>query len=186
MHTQWQIQLWTTLPWNRKQLLLICRCNKICFLYLFAYWVTLHAICHLFFPNQLFRKFISKIPSECQTVWIWISFDDLTGLICVQTVCKSLLVDGTTRQIVVDGTFLRIIYKGINSLILTQPVAIPIADPGVVSLIPAQSITFVEIDSVIISTPTILLLPLIREGLVSFTREVLVNRLVKVASLAWP
>ena len=102
----------------------------------------------------------------------------------VQTVCKSLLADCTTRQTVVDDTFLRIIYKGINSLVLTQPVASPIADPGVVSLIPAQSITFVEIDSVIISTPTILLFPLIREGLVSFTRVVLVNHLVKVAGLA--
>ena len=81
-------------------------------------------------------------------------------------------------------TFLRIIYKGINSLILAQPVASPIADPGVVSLIPAQSITFVEIVHVIISTPVILLLPLIREELVSFTSEavceVLVNPLVKV------
>ena len=38
-----------------------------------------------------------------------------------------------------------------------------IADPGVVSLIPAQSHTFVEIDNDIFST-VILLLPLIQEG----------------------
>ena len=63
-----------------------------------------------------------------------------------------LLAEGTTRQIhvVVGDTFLRIIYMGIKRLILAQPVASPIADPGVLSLIPAQSITFVEIIRVII------------------------------------
>ena len=44
------------------------------------------------------------------------------------------------------------------------------ADPGIVSLIPAQSHTFVEIDHKIIST-IILLLPLIQEGLLSVTSE---------------
>ena len=42
------------------------------------------------------------------------------------------------------------------------------ADTGVVSLIPAQSHTFVVIDCEIIST-AILLLPLIQEGLLSVT-----------------
>ena len=63
----------------------------------------------------------------------------------------------------------------------------PTADPGIVSLIPARSHTFVEIDHQIIST-VILLLPLIQEGLLSVTRgsmctklEVLVKCLVKLA-----
>ena len=41
-----------------------------------------------FFQIQLFRKIISGIPSECQTVWIQIRPDVLWGLIWVQTVCK--------------------------------------------------------------------------------------------------
>ena len=39
--------------------------------------------------NQLFwKKKLSGIPSECQTVWIQIRTDILSGLILVQTVCK--------------------------------------------------------------------------------------------------
>ena len=41
-----------------------------------------------FFKNQLFRKVLSKIPSECQTDWIQIRPDILSGLIWVQSVCK--------------------------------------------------------------------------------------------------
>ena len=41
-----------------------------------------------FFENQLFRNILSGIPSECQTVWIQIRPDILSGLIWVQTVCK--------------------------------------------------------------------------------------------------
>ena len=44
------------------------------------------------------------------------------------------------------------------------------ADPGVTTLIPARSHTFMEIDLEIIAT-TILLLPLIQEGLLSVTSE---------------
>ena len=47
-----------------------------------------------------------------------------------------------------------------------QSVVSPTADPGVASLIPDQSYTFVEIDYEIVST-VILLLPLIQEGLLS-------------------
>ena len=43
-----------------------------------------------------------------------------------------------------------------------------IADPGIVSLIPVRSHTFMEIDREIISM-VILLLPLIQEGLLSVT-----------------
>ena len=41
-----------------------------------------------FFQNQLLRKFLSKIRSEWQTVWIQIRPGILSGLIWVQTVCK--------------------------------------------------------------------------------------------------
>ena len=53
------------------------------------------------------------------------------------------------------------------------------AGPGVSSLIPAQSHTFLEIDHEIISK-VILLLPLIQEGLLS-VHKVLVNPLDKLA-----
>ena len=42
-----------------------------------------------YFQNQLFRKIVSGIPSACQTVWIQIRPNILSGLIWVQTVCKS-------------------------------------------------------------------------------------------------
>ena len=42
-----------------------------------------------FFQNQLFWKILSGISSECHTVCILIKSDVLSGLICVQTVCKS-------------------------------------------------------------------------------------------------
>ena len=37
---------------------------------LFAYWIILHAFLSSveFLQNQLFRKIISGIPSECQTI----------------------------------------------------------------------------------------------------------------------
>ena len=52
------------------------------FCFLFTYWVILYAFCRLLilFQNQLFRKISSGIPSECQTVWIQISFNVLSGL----------------------------------------------------------------------------------------------------------
>ena len=42
----------------------------------------------IFFQNQLFRKIISAIPSECQTDWIQVRPDILSGLNWVQSVCK--------------------------------------------------------------------------------------------------
>ena len=41
-----------------------------------------------FFQNQLFRKILSGIPSECQTAWIQIRIDVILVLIWFQTVCK--------------------------------------------------------------------------------------------------
>ena len=57
---------------------------------------SLHAVkfCMLFlssadfFQNQLFRKILSGIPSEYQTVWIQIRPNMLSGLIWVQIVSK--------------------------------------------------------------------------------------------------
>ena len=40
-----------------------------------------------FFQNQLFRKIISGLPSECKTIWIQIRPDVLLSLIWIQTVC---------------------------------------------------------------------------------------------------
>ena len=57
-----------------------------------AYWEILQVFfCQLlisFFQNQLFRKILSGILSECQTVWIQIRPNILLSLILVQTVCK--------------------------------------------------------------------------------------------------
>ena len=56
------------------------------FPYLFAYWVFF-VVCW-FFLDQPFWKIISGIQSECQTVWIQIRPDILSGLIWIKTVCK--------------------------------------------------------------------------------------------------
>ena len=53
---------------------------------------------------------------------------------------------------------------------VVQSVVSLIADPGVMSLIPAWSYTFMEIDRGILST-VVLLLPLIQEGLLSVTSK---------------
>ena len=63
---------------------------------------------------------------------------------------------------------------------VAQSVASLTADPGVACSILFPSLTFVEIDHEIISM-VILLLPLIQDGLLSVTSEVLVNRLVNLA-----
>ena len=53
-----------------------------------------------FFQNQLFWKRFSGIPSECQTVWIQIRPDILSGLIWFQTICPKVISrsDGASRQ----------------------------------------------------------------------------------------
>ena len=55
------------------------------------YWLNwkVRIISSDFFQNQLFFKVISGIPSECHTVWIQTRPHVLSGLIWVQTVCKS-------------------------------------------------------------------------------------------------
>ena len=42
----------------------------------------------LFILHAFFKKNLSGIPSQCQTVWIQIRPDILLGLIWVQTICK--------------------------------------------------------------------------------------------------
>ena len=46
--------------------------------------------CHLlfFFKINFSGKILFGIPSECQTIWIQVKPDNLSGLIWVQTVCK--------------------------------------------------------------------------------------------------
>ena len=58
--------------------------------YLFACWVICHAFCRLmiFFKMNFFEKFFQEYH-QCQTVWIQIRPDALSGLIWVQTtVCE--------------------------------------------------------------------------------------------------
>ena len=57
---------------------------------LFAPWEIVHAILSSadFFQNQLFQTILSGIPSECQTDWIQIWSNILSGLTCVQSGCK--------------------------------------------------------------------------------------------------
>ena len=55
-----------------------------------------------------------------------------------------------------------------------QLVASPIADPGVMSLIPARYHSFVEIDHEIISMA--ILLPLIQGGLLSVKSEIMCKK----------
>ena len=56
-----------------------------------ACWVIFHDFLSSadFFQNQFFLKILSGIPPECQTVWIQIRPDILSGLVWVKTVCKS-------------------------------------------------------------------------------------------------
>ena len=82
--------------------------------YLFAYWVFLHVffvVCW-FFQNQLFRKILLGIPSECQTVWIQIRPYFSLCLIWVQAVCKSY--PQTTLVDIVKIT--RVLWKGVSHL----------------------------------------------------------------------
>ena len=52
------------------------------------YICMLFVVCWFFFKITYFWKILSELPSECQTDWIQIRSDVLSGLIWVQTVCK--------------------------------------------------------------------------------------------------
>ena len=47
-------------------------------------------VCCFFLHTHLFLNILSGIPSECQTVWIQIRSDILSGLTWVQAVCISI------------------------------------------------------------------------------------------------
>ena len=61
--------------------------NCISALALLLRWAT-HGPWASCFKTNFFQKNLSRIPSECQTVWIQIRPDILSGLIQVHTVCK--------------------------------------------------------------------------------------------------
>ena len=64
-----------------------------------------------FFQSQLFGKNLSRIPSECQIVWIQSRPDFLSGLIWVKTVCKSY------QQTTLGDKELHITHSSLRSLI---------------------------------------------------------------------
>ena len=70
-----------------------------------------------FFQNQLFKKILSGIPSECQTVCILVRPDMMLGLMLVQTVCKG---DQQTTQVgnsfLVSGDFFHLLITFASSL----------------------------------------------------------------------
>ena len=55
--------------------------NFVCFLVIFEFFLKIN----------FFKKNLSGIPLECQTVWIQIRLDVLMGLIWIKTVCKGYL-----------------------------------------------------------------------------------------------
>ena len=67
---------------------------------LFAYWVSLHfyVVCCFFSNINYFEKNILGIPSECQTVWIQIRLNVLSGLSLIQTICKGYQIQVTLMQ----------------------------------------------------------------------------------------
>ena len=69
-----------------------------------------------FFQDQLFRKILSGIPSEYQTVWIQIRPRHLPGLIWVQTVCK-----GCQQPTLVGKELMKFDYKNIIYIIYVHP-----------------------------------------------------------------
>ena len=68
---------------------------------LFVYWVILHALLSSadFFRSQVLRKILSRIPSECQSVWIQIGPNILSRIIWVQIVCKGQYQQTTLSRI---------------------------------------------------------------------------------------
>ena len=67
--------------------LISCECS-IPSAYLFACWELFHLLSSAF-CFLLFSILLSRIPPECQTVGTLIRHDVLSGLILVQSVCKS-------------------------------------------------------------------------------------------------
>ena len=88
-------QFW---PWNLEFAILDYRYSSVlklwsCHMYIYLYIMDNFSCFFLssadFIQNQHFPKILSGIPSECQIVWNQIRPDFMSGLIWVQTVCKS-------------------------------------------------------------------------------------------------
>ena len=78
------------------------------------------------FSKSIFQKILSGMPSVCQTVWIQIRPDILSGLIWVQTVCKGYQQMTLSRQ-------------WVNSTSLFSPPKIVFIGPDIIILKMAQT-----------------------------------------------
>ena len=63
-----------------------------------AYLSSAVFFCLFFFQDQLFRKVLSEIPSECQIVWNQIRPDKMSGLILFQTVCMKFYLSSFSLE----------------------------------------------------------------------------------------
>ena len=89
-----------------------------------APWVIFHAFRSSadFFQNQFFWKILSGMPLECQTVWIQMRPDILSGLIRAQTFCKQTTLGGKDiypTRIQLDSNLLRTFCLSSPNLIQT-------------------------------------------------------------------
>ena len=68
----------------------------------------------IFFQNQLFLKILSGISLECQTDWIQIRPDVVSGLIWVQSVCKGSQQTTLVRMELMLGLimYVYVVYTG--------------------------------------------------------------------------
>ena len=92
----------------------LLQCSSACPLKLFACQVILHTffvICEFFS-----EKVLSGLPSNCQTVWIHIKPDKMSGQIWVQTISKGYwqmtLVGNDTISNSSISMILQVIYRG--------------------------------------------------------------------------
>ena len=77
--------------WERVLLALFSKSSRSITLCLLGNFILLFFWCLMIFSKSTFStKFFQEyIPSECQTVWILIRLEILSGLIRAKTVCKS-------------------------------------------------------------------------------------------------
>ena len=64
----------------------------------------------ILFKNKLFRKILLGIPSECQTVWIQIRPDILSGLMWVQPGCKSSQQSTLVKELIVGKKLVKYMF----------------------------------------------------------------------------
>ena len=93
--------------------------------------------CHLLIvQNQLFPKLLSGISSECQTDWIQIRPDKMSGLIWVQSVCKghqqtTLLSNELKMKILFPVFFVIIFFNCFGYMIFTFFSSNPMGRTGI-------------------------------------------------------